>query len=175
MAYVIKSLDTSALGYGNKGVVCPTFSISALADLAEDSEILNAPAGSTWVLANTLATGSKDPLTKHWVLPDLTPILITTQPVDVSTTAGAITESLSVVAYSHDSSGNRAITYQWYSNNSEDYTSPTSVEGATSATMVLNTELAEGTYYYFCTLTSNSKTLDTAISTVTVAAGEGPS
>lgn len=171
MPYVITSLDTSASGYAGKGVVCPTFMVSALADLAEDSVILNAHAGSKYILAGTPTTyGYKNPLNSQWILPAATPILITAQPADVDTVAGNITESVSVAAYAQDGSGTYAPDYQWYSNTSEDYDAPSSLAGATSATYAIPVETAAGTYYYFCTITANSKTLNSAIATVVVAA-----
>lgn len=169
MAYVVISRDDSASGYGTAGGVSLTFKISELADLADDATILNAPSGSFYVL-NDLSVGSKDPASNQWILPAATPILITTQPSDVSTTAGEITESLTVACYARDSSASYTPTYQWYSNNSEDYTTPSSIEGATSATYAIPAETAAGTYYYFCTITANSKTLNSTIATVVVAA-----
>lgn len=42
-------------------------------------------------------------------------------------------------------------TYQWYSNNEENYDTPTEAEGETSATYTTG-ELSAGTYYYFCVI-----------------------
>ena len=42
--------------------------------------------------------------------------------------------------------------YQWHSNDTNDYNTPTVISGATSATYT-TPELTEGTYYYFCTIT----------------------
>lgn len=170
MAYSIIGYDGSAEGYANKGVRNLTFCISALADLAEDSEILNAPAGSSWMLATTRVLGTMNPLNSHWVLPTTAPTLITTQPSDISTQTGHITGSLTVACYAQDSTGVFTPTYAWNSNNSKDYTSPTPVAGATSATYEIPANTAEGTYYYFCIITSNSVALNSAIATVVVAA-----
>lgn len=167
MSYVITGFNDVAEHMLN-GVKAYTAQVDLQAGL---SDINWMPAGSK-ATDNGGVVYYKDPSTKHWVLPALTPILILAQPVDVETTAGAITESLSVVAYAQDSTGTHACTYQWYSNNSEDYNTPSAESGKTSATMALSTELAAGTYYYFCTITANIKTLNSAISTVTVAAAE---
>lgn len=167
MAYVIYDFNEKAEGVAN-GVRVYYAQIDAQADLS----------AIQWMKPGSIAYDiggvayRKCPATGNWVMPALTPILITTQPADVETTAGAITESISVVCYAQDSTGAFTPTYQWYSNNSEDYASPTTEAGKTSATMALSTELSAGTYYYFCTITANSKTLDSAISTVTVAAAE---
>ena len=171
MAYKIIGLDKSAEGYANKGVICPTFLISALADLAEDTEILNAQAGF-YVLATDISVGSKDPATGHWILPAATPILITAQPTDQTVQQDAVTETVSLTCYAHDSTGAFTPTYQWYSNNSEDYTTPSAVVGQTTATLTIPTDIVEASspYYYFCTITANSKTLNSAIITVTVTA-----
>lgn len=167
MAYVIYDFNEKAEGVEN-GVRVYYAQVDAQADLS----------AIQWMKPGSIAYDiggvayRKCPATGNWVMPALTPILILTQPADVSTQAGAVTGSVSVVAYAQDSTGEHACTYQWYSNNSEDYTTPSSIEGATSATMALSAELTEGTYYYFCTITANSKTLNSAIATVTVAAAE---
>ena len=165
MSYVITGFNNVAESMLN-GVKAFTAHVDVQASL---SEINWMPAGS-FATDNAMNVYPKDPVTKHWVMPADTPILITTQPVDVSTQAGHIAGSLSVVAYAQDSTGEHACTYQWYSNNSKDYASPSSEAGKTSATMALSTELSAGTYYYFCTITANGKTLNSAISTVVVAA-----
>ena len=172
MPYVITSLDTSASGYAGKGVVCPTFMVSALADLAEDSVILNAHAGSKYILAGTPTTyGYKNPLNSQWILPAATPILITAQPADVNTVAGSITESVSVAAYAQDGAGTYTPAYQWYSNSTETTVGATEIAGATAAAYAIPEETAEGTIYYYCVITANTdKTLQTRYAKVVVAA-----
>lgn len=178
MPYVITSLDTSASGYAGKGVVCPTFMVSALADLAEDSVILNAHAGSKYILAGTPTTyGYKNPLNSQWILPAATPILITAQPADVDTVAGNITESVSVAAYAQDGANTYTPTYQWYSNSTETTDDATVIADATAAAYVIPGETAQGTIYYYCVITANSdnsdKTLQTRYAKVVVAAAPG--
>ena len=175
MPYVITSLDTSASGYAGKGVVCPTFMVSALADLAEDSNILNAHAGSKYILAGTPTTyGYKNPLNSQWILPAATPILITAQPADVNTVAGSITESVSVAAYAQDGANTYTPTYQWYSNSTAATAGATEIGGATAAAYVIPGATAEGTIYYYCVITANNdKTLQTRYAKVVVAAAPG--
>ena len=174
MGYKVIGVDNSAintLGYAHKGAACPTFLIHELADLAADELIRDCEAGF-YVLAGDMSVGSKDPDTGKWILPAATPILITRQPGDVNTTEGEITEALSVEAYAQDSSAEYTPTYQWYSNDSEDYTTPTELTGVTTATYAIPAETAAGTYYYYCAITANGKTLNSAIATVVVASAE---
>ena len=175
MPYVITSLDTSASGYAGKGVVCPTFMVSALADLAEDSNILNAHAGSKYILAGTPTTyGYKNPLNSQWILPAATPILITAQPADVNTVAGSITESVSVAAYAQDGAGTYTPAYKWYSNITETTVGATEIDGATAAAYAIPGATAQGTIYYYCVITANTnKTLQTRYAKVVVAAAPG--
>lgn len=167
MAYVITGFNDVAEHMLN-GVKAYTAQVDLQAGL---SEINWMPAGSK-ATDNGGVVYYKDPSTKNWVLPALTPILILTQPADVSTQAGAVTGSVSVVAYAQDSTASYTPTYQWYSNTTEAIEGASAVSGATSATMALSAELTEGTYYYFCTITANVKTLNSAIATVTVAAAK---
>jgi hypothetical protein len=169
--YAITYFNNSAEGkHGEHGVPYYEAAVTAQADL-KDVDWL--PGGS---IARDMAFNlyPKDPYNGHFVLPAASPILITAQPADVETTAGSITEYLSVVAYARALSAGVATeytcTYQWYSNNSADYTSPTTIVGETSAAYVLDTGLTAGTYYYFCVVTANGITLNSAISTVIVAA-----
>lgn len=169
--YAITYFNNSAEGkHGEHGVPYYEAAVTAQADL-KDVDWL--PGGS---IARDMAFNlyPKDPYNGHFVLPAASPILITAQPADVETTAEAITESLSVSAYARALDTGVATeytcTYQWYSNNSADYTSPTELTGETNASYTLDTGLAAGTYYYFCTITANSITLNTNVVTVTVAA-----
>lgn len=93
-------------------------------------------------------------------------ITISTQPQDTSVTAGAITGNLTVAATA--SSG--SITYQWYKNSTNSTTGGTAVEGATSATLAIPTDLTEGSHYFYCELTAGATTQKTTVATVTVAA-----
>jgi hypothetical protein len=174
MGYKVIGVDDSAirtLGYAHKGAACPTFLVHELSDLAADELIRDCEAGF-YVVAGDMTVGSKDPDTGNWILPSATPILITLQPQDVNTQAGEITESLSVEAYAQDSAAEYPLTYQWYSNNAKDYTTPTELTGITTATYAISAGTAAGTYYYFCAITANGKTLNSEIATVVVAAAE---
>jgi hypothetical protein len=61
-------------------------------------------------------------------------------------------------------------TYQWYSNDTNNYTTPDIVGGATSATYTTGA-LSEGTYYYFCVITvSGYRAINSQIHVITVTA-----
>lgn len=61
-------------------------------------------------------------------------------------------------------------TYQWYSNDENNYTMPTEITGATSATYT-TPALSEGTYYYFCVVTvANYREVYSQIHVITVTA-----
>jgi phi13 family phage major tail protein len=82
---------------------------------------------------------------------EVTPtITITTQPAaTTNVTEGSITGSLSVVA-----SGNTSnpITYQWYENSTATTEGGTPINGETSASLDIPTDLTSGSYYYYCVL-----------------------
>ena len=79
-------------------------------------------------------------------------ITITTQPTANSTvTAGNITGSLSVGA---SVTQGATLNYQWYSNNTNSNTGGTSISGATSSSFPIPTNLAAGTYYYYCVVSA---------------------
>lgn len=60
-------------------------------------------------------------------------------------------------------------TYQWYSNDSNDYLTPTIVAGATSATYTTPALTPAGTYYYFCVITvSGWRPINSQIHAITV-------
>jgi hypothetical protein len=61
-------------------------------------------------------------------------------------------------------------TYQWYSNDENNYTTPSIVEDETSATYTTGA-LSEGTYYYFCVITvSGYRAINSQIHVITVTA-----
>lgn len=61
-------------------------------------------------------------------------------------------------------------TYQWYSNEENNYTTPTIVEGETSATYTTGA-LSEGTYYYFCVVSvTGYRAINSQIHVITVTA-----
>ncbi len=105
--------------------------------------------------------------------PDFTEIIplitITTQPqATTDVVEGSINGSLSVVA-----SGNTSdpITYQWYENTSATTTGGTPINGETSASFNLPTDLIVGNYYYYCVLSlSGADDVITEVATVNVSA-----
>jgi hypothetical protein len=101
----------------------------------------------------------------------VTPVItIGTQPLDVETTAGAITESLLVAA---TVTGTKTITYQWYSNTSKVTAGSSAIGGATAVEFELPTNLTAATYYYYCVVASaGAVSVTSTIATVTVASGD---
>jgi hypothetical protein len=169
MGYRITGVNDSADGMTN-GVRSFTAHVSAQADLADIDWM---PPGS-YAIDNTLNVYPKDPETGHWILPAASPILITLQPVDMAVTEGVVTETIPISAYAQDTSAEYTCTYAWYSCDNTSKGNPSSVAGQTSNTLTIPTGLQHsvGTYYYYCTITANSITLDTSVATVTVAEAE---
>ena len=103
--------------------------------------------------------------------PDFSPvtptITITTQPASLTeVTAGSITGSLSVVASSNTSN---PVTYQWYENTMDSSTGGTVINGETSASFDIPTDLVADTYYYYCVLgLSGADPVNTEVATVIV-------
>ncbi|WP_425325077.1 major tail protein [Mesobacillus sp.] len=103
--------------------------------------------------------------------PDFTPvtptITITTQPADITNvTEGSISGSLSVVA---DTNTSYPVTYQWYENTVDSTTGGTVINGETSASFDIPTDLLAGSYYYYCVLSSTGASdVTTTVATVTV-------
>lgn len=95
-------------------------------------------------------------------------ITISTQPAALTeVTTGSITESLSVVASSN--TGN-PVTYQWYENTVDSSTGGTIINGETSASFDIPTDLTVDTYYYYCVLSlSGADNVTTTVATVSVA------
>lgn len=167
MSFRIISVDNTAEGKHGIGVKMYMCEIDEQADLAQGQSL-----DCAYAVDNAMNTYKKSPATGNWVLPAATPILIITQPEDVNTTVGEIAESLSVVASAQDSTQAYTPTYQWYSCEDTSKTNPSAVSGETAAIMALDTELSADTYYYYCTVTANGKTLDTDVATVVVDASE---
>lgn len=94
-------------------------------------------------------------------------ITITTQPAGMTeVTAGSITGSLSVVAESNTSD---PVTYQWYENTIDSTTGGTAINGETSASFDIPTDLLADTYYYYCVLSLvGASDVTTTVATVTV-------
>jgi len=103
--------------------------------------------------------------------PDFTPVIpaitITTQPDSLTeVTAGSINGSLSVVASSNTSN---PVTYQWYENTIDSSTGGTVINGETSASFDIPTDLVADTYYYYCVLgLSGAEPVTTEVATVIV-------
>src|SRR6056297_360226 len=103
--------------------------------------------------------------------PDFTAVTptttITTQPAGLTeVTAGSITGSLSVVAESNTSD---PVTYQWYENTIDSTSGGTLINGETSASFDIPTELVADTYYYYCVLSLvGASDVTTTVATVTV-------
>jgi hypothetical protein len=100
-------------------------------------------------------------------------VSITTQPTaPTALTEGSITGSLTVAATVTE---DVTLTYQWYSNTSASNTGGTEISGATDKTSALPTDLAAGTYYYFCEVgAEGAKVVRTSAVTVTVDAKPAP-
>lgn len=94
-------------------------------------------------------------------------ITITTQPAGLTeVTAGSITGSLSVVAESNTSD---PVTYQWYENIIDSTSGGTAINGETSASFDIPTDLLADTYYYYCVLSLvGASDVTTTVATVTV-------
>jgi len=93
-------------------------------------------------------------------------ITISTQPADVTKTAGSISGSLSVSASATPSG---TLTYQWYSADDATGKNPVKVASATSASMTIDTTLTAGNYYYFCKVTVDGiASKNTTVAKVTV-------
>ena len=96
-------------------------------------------------------------------------ISITTSPSNATVTYGSITGSLSVAATVTQSA---ALSYQWYSNatNVVPTTGGTPISSANGASFNIPTNLAAGTYYYFCEVsaTGGATSKRSAAATVTV-------
>jgi phi13 family phage major tail protein len=103
--------------------------------------------------------------------PDFTPvtptITVTTQPADLTEVVeGSISGSLSVVASTNTS---YPVTYQWYENTIDSTTGGTVINGETSASFDIPTDLFAGSYYYYCVLSSvGASDVKTNVATVTV-------
>jgi phi13 family phage major tail protein len=94
-------------------------------------------------------------------------ITITSQPAGLTeVTAGSITGSLSVVAESNTSD---PVTYQWYENTIDSTTGGTAINGETSASFDIPTDLLADTYYYYCVLSLvGASDVTTTVATVMV-------
>ena len=101
-------------------------------------------------------------------------ISITTQPTAPDPfTEGEIPADTELTVVASVTEG-AELTYQWYSNTSEDNTGGTALDGETGASYTIPTTLTEGTYYYYCIVSAEGATDVTSnVVTVTVEAVEG--
>ena len=100
-------------------------------------------------------------------------ITITTQPTDSTVTFNSISGSLSVVA---SVDGGSSITgYQWYRNTDNNNTSGTLIDGATSASYLIPTNLNAGTHYFYVVVSADRGAVPVTsnVATVTVKVNAG--
>lgn len=122
--------------------------------------------GDTGVAAETI-TGWFETVYEPNFTPVTPLITVTAQPVSLTeVTEGNITGSLSVVASSNTSN---PVTYQWYENTTESSTGGTIINGETSASFDIPTDLTAASYYYYCVLSLvGADDVTTEVATVTV-------
>jgi hypothetical protein len=93
-------------------------------------------------------------------------ITITSQPEDLIVTEGSITESIYVQA---EVTGNLDLAYQWYSNTTDSNQEGVLIADAITNELSIPTDLTEGTYYYYCVVSSTGATsVESETSTVVV-------
>ncbi len=82
-----------------------------------------------------------------------TEIMIGTQPQSISSVQryGNVKGSFTTAGTASDSG---TVSYQWYSNTSSDYIGGSKINGATSATYMVPTDLKPGYHYYYCVLSA---------------------
>lgn len=102
-------------------------------------------------------------------------ITITAPPQNKTVTAGEISGTLSVAA---TASNGEALSYQWWKSTQQNQLGmSTKLNGATTSTLTLPTDLSTGTHYFFCEINapgcSEAATIS-AIVTVTAAGGQNP-
>ena len=96
-------------------------------------------------------------------------ITINTHPTNRNVTVGTINGSLTIDASVTQNAG---LSYQWHSNTANNNTGGTAINGATSASFPIPTDLAAGTYYYYCVVSASGGAISIRSSpaTITVAA-----
>jgi len=103
------------------------------------------------------------------VVPPVIPVItILTHPAPLTVVVrNNISGSLSVSA---SVTGNATLSYQWYSNTTNSNTGGTAVANATGEVFTIPTNLAQGTFYYFCEVraTGNAVPVRSNVATVTV-------
>ena len=96
-------------------------------------------------------------------------ITITAQPGSISTTAGSVSGTITVLATVSDES---TLTYQWYEATTNTNVSGTPIAGATAHSYTLPISLQAGAYYYYCVISSATcASVKTQAVTITVEAG----
>ncbi|MBQ5911110.1 MAG: hypothetical protein IIW94_03775 [Clostridia bacterium] len=91
------------------------------------------------------------------------PVSITSQPQDVNTTEGAVSESLTVAAEGD------ALSYQWYKCETASGRGAAKIAGATNSTYKLPEDLGAGEHFYFVSVTADANnTVKSDVVTVTV-------
>ncbi|MDR0770608.1 MAG: IPTL-CTERM sorting domain-containing protein, partial [Burkholderiales bacterium] len=108
-------------------------------------------------------------------VPSTPGITITVQPGNPAVREGAITGSLTVVATMNPSG---PLLYQWYRNTTASNAGGTLIPGATNASYTIPTNLAQGTYHFYCFVapaaaTPNVTPVVSNVATVTVNARGG--
>ena len=68
-----------------------------------------------------------------------------------------------------NSNTSNPVTYQWYENTTDSTTGGTTINGETSASFDIPTDLLADTYYYYCFLSSSgAENVTTTVATVVV-------
>ena len=105
------------------------------------------------------------------IVPDykdsITPVIsITAQPISTTVTRGSISGGLSVSASVTEGA---ALTYQWYRSSTNSNTGGTEINGATSASFTIPSDLSVGTYYYYCVVSAvGAASVSSNAATITV-------
>ena len=120
-----------------------------------------------WELAQDKnITTTPELLNAIWAATSAKVITINTHPAaSITVVQGNICGSLSVSA-----SANASLTYQWYSNTTNNNSGGTPISSATNASFTIPTSLTAGTYYYFCEIKSGKYIVRSNVATVTVTA-----
>lgn len=94
------------------------------------------------------------------------PVTILTQPADITTAEGDVSETLSITASTEADS---TLTYQWYKCETAGGKGAAKIADADSADYKLPADLTVGTHYYFCKVTADgANTIKSDIAAVTV-------
>ncbi|GHT29819.1 hypothetical protein AGMMS49574_07640 [Bacteroidia bacterium] len=121
------------------------------------NENISVTGSKTTSLASITATITVSPLV------NALPPAIGTQPASTTVNVGAAV-TLTVVATSQDSG---TLSYQWYSNTTDNTTSGTEISGATTASYSYTTAIVGTTYYYVVVTNTNDALSGTKTATTT--------